>query len=172
MALESEERMEDVERAAPVARSTNWVRAVISGLLAGLLFLVLEMAMVPLFLGGSPWAPVRLIGAILLGQDVLPPPASFDATVAVVALIIHLVMSTIYGLIVGALVHDRETAVALLIGFIFGLVLYFVNFYGFTVIFPWFAQARNWVTIFNHLAFGVATAALYKSLTAGAAEIT
>jgi len=54
----------------------SWRPAILSGLIAGLVFLILEMVMVPLFLGVSPWALVRMIGAIVLGQGVLPPSNS------------------------------------------------------------------------------------------------
>ena len=37
-----------------------------------------------------------------------------------------------------------------------GLALYVVNFYGFSAIFPWFAMARNTVSIMSQIAFGMA----------------
>ncbi|MDQ3007384.1 MAG: hypothetical protein M3R47_18615, partial [Chloroflexota bacterium] len=54
--------------------------------------------------------------------------------------------------------------VAILIGAVFGLILYFINFYGLTAIFPWFAMARNWISIFAHIMFGLIAAAAYKQL--------
>jgi hypothetical protein len=44
------------------------------------------------------------------------------------------------------------------------LVIYFVNFYGFAAIWPWFAQARNWVSILSHITFGVVLAWSYKAI--------
>lgn len=142
----------------------NWRAAISTGLLAGLLFLLLEMIMVPLFLGGSPWAPPRLIGAILLGRDVLPPPATFNLAVFVTAMLLHFSLSVIYGIIVGFLTHRQSMTVALGIGLVFGFILYLVNFFLFTAEFPWFANARNWVSIFAHIVFGLAAAWLYKTL--------
>jgi lipid-binding SYLF domain-containing protein len=49
-------------------------------------------------------------------------------------------------------------------GAVFGLVLYLVNFYGFTTAFPWFAMARGPITIITHIIFGVAAAWAYKGL--------
>ena len=139
--------------------------AALAGLAAGLLFLILEMLMVPLFLGGSPWGPPRMIGAIVLGQDVLPPPATFALGVVIVALILHFVLSAVYGLILGWLISRFGTGTALIVGAVFGLVLYFVNFYGMTAVFPWFEMARNWVSIFAHIVFGVAAAWAYVRFT-------
>lgn len=53
---------------------------------------------------------------------------------------------------------------AVAIGIGFGLTLYVVNFYGFTALFPWFAMARNWVSIVSHAVFGLAAAWAYEVL--------
>ena len=45
-----------------------------------------------------------------------------------------------------------------------GSALYAVNLYGFTALFPWFAQARDWITITAHLMFGVTAAGVYRWL--------
>lgn len=55
------------------------------------------------------------------------------------------------------------TGAALAVGAAFGLVLYLVNLYAFTAVFPWFAMARNWVSIFAHIVLGVATAWAYRA---------
>lgn len=47
---------------------------IIAALIAGAVFMMLEMIMVPLFLNGSPWAPPRLIAGIIMGKSVLPMP--------------------------------------------------------------------------------------------------
>jgi hypothetical protein len=43
------------------------------------------------------------------------------------------------------------------------VLLYVVNFYGFTALFPWFAMARNWVSIVAHAVFGFAAAWVYEA---------
>lgn len=138
--------------------------AIEAGLLGGLIFLTLEMLMVPLFAGGSPWGPPRMIAAIVLGRDVLPPPATFNLGIVVVALIVHFILSIAYAFVIGLIVHRLRTATAAFVGLIFGFVLYFVNFYGFTAFFPWFAEARNWISVFAHFVFGLSTAVIYKAL--------
>ena len=55
-------------------------------------------------------------------------------------------------------------------GAVFGLAVYFVNFYGFTALFPWFAMARNSISVFAHMMFGVALAFAYGRLTRHAVE--
>ncbi len=128
--------------------------AVRAGLLAGLLFLILEMILVPVVGEGSPWGPPRMIGAILLGKGVLPPPADFAAVPFLAAIAVHFSLSVIYAIVLAALIKGFDTGVAILIGLVFGLALYFVNFYVLTAAFPWFAMARNPITVFTHLVFG------------------
>jgi hypothetical protein len=142
----------------------NWSSAVWAGVIAGAVFMILEMIMVPLFLGGSPWAPPRMIAAIVMGQGVLPPPATFDLGVLTVAMIVHFALSILYAVILAAITFRLTTSPALLVGAAFGLLLYLVNFFVFTAIFPWFAEARNWVSVFAHIVFGLAAAWSYKAL--------
>ena len=145
-------------------RTPHWMAAVWSGLIGGLVFLVLEMIMVPLFLGVSPWAPVRMIGAILLGSEVLPPPATFDLGIFLAAAVVHFVLAIAYGLILASLVFRFTLGTSLGIGLLFGAALYLINFFVFTGAFPWFAEARNWVSLFAHLVFGLTAAWVYKGL--------
>lgn len=129
--------------------------AVWAGLIAGIVFVVLEMLMVPIFLGGSPWGPPRMIAAIAMGRDVLPPPATFDFGILAVAVLIHLVLSVLLAFVFALLAKGRSLGAAIGIGIVFGLVLYGLNFYVMTAVFPWFAEARNWVSIFAHAMFGL-----------------
>lgn len=69
-----------------------------------------------------------------------------------------------------AVVERMNTGTAVLVGAAFGLGLYVLNFYGMTAAFPWFATARNWVSIFSHVVFGLVAAASYKQL-AGPAPV-
>ena len=156
-------RAETSVRTAP-----DWRAAVWAGIIAGVVFLVLEMAMVSMFLGGSPWDPPRMMAAIVLGERVLPmpgqPPPPLTATVVLTALGVHFVLSTIYALILSALIARLPSSAAIAVGIVFGVTLYVVNFYGFTAVFPWFAMARNWVSIFAHAVFGLAVAWAYVAL--------
>lgn len=145
-------------------RIEDWRAAVLSGLIGGLVFMILEMAMVPLFLGGSAWGPPRMIAAIVMGNEVLPPPATFDMGIVMVAMLVHFPLSIIYA-IAAAIIFDRVSPLpSVIIGAVLGLLVYVINFYGFTAVFPWFAEARNWVSIFAHIVFGVAVAASYEGL--------
>lgn len=148
----------------------DWRAAICAGLIAGLVFLVLEMGMVWLFMGESPWAPPRMIAAIVLGEGVLPmppdKPATFSMGIVITAMIIHFMLSIIYGLIGAAIVANRMGyAAAIGLGAVAGLAIYLVNFYPIAnALFPWFAMARNWISIFAHVMFGAIVGAAYVGL--------
>jgi uncharacterized membrane protein YagU involved in acid resistance len=164
LSLDGRLSMDSSKQGALARRGIDWGVAVWAGVIAGIVFMMLEMVMVPLFLGASGWGPPRMIAAIVMGRGVLPPPASFDLGVMMVALIVHLVLSIVFALILAWLIYRVGTGVALLIGAAFGLLLYLVNFYGFTAVFPWFAEARNWVSVFTHVVFGFVAAWAYKGI--------
>ncbi len=54
---------------------------------------------------------------------------------------------------------------AVVVGALVGLALYVIDFYGMTAIFPWFAMARNTISIVSHIAFGILMGLSYKALT-------
>ena len=82
--------------------------AIGAGISAGAVFMMLEMALVGTIGGGSPWGPPRMIAAMAMGEGVLPPPASFDFGIMMVAMMIHLVLSIILGIVLGwAISHWR-----------------------------------------------------------------
>lgn len=143
----------------------DWSAAIWAGIIAGVVFMMLEMIMVTLFMpDGSPWGPPRMIAAIVMGQDVLPPPATFAVAPMMAAMVLHFILSIIYAIILAFIVNRFGLGIAAIIGLVFGLILYLVNFYGFTAVFPWFAMGRGWISIFAHLMFGLIAALAYKWL--------
>lgn len=85
---------------AAAARRIHFAGAIWSGLIAGLVFLMIEMTML-MMMGQSPWGPPRMMGAIVLGPDALPPPASFDMGAVGAAMLVHFPLSVLYAFILG-----------------------------------------------------------------------
>lgn len=134
------------------------------GFVAGFVFMVIEMILLPATLGESFWTPIQMIAAIVMGEDEANQSATFNLGILMVALIIHFSLSVIYTYVLTLFISNRSTVAAISIGGIFGLALYFINLYGFTFIFPWFARARNWAGIFAHIMFGFAAGYSYNML--------
>ena len=101
---------------------------------------------------------VRLTAALAMGSGILHPPSAPLWTLLPVATLIHFTLSFIYALLPAYLIGRLRTGPALFSGALYGLAIYGINLYGFTLLFPWFAVDRNWVTLATHLVFGVALA--------------
>jgi hypothetical protein len=108
-------------------------------------------------------APLRLIGAIVLGQDALDASASL-LPAALAGTVVHLMFSALFGVIFGLLAWVvpalSESSPALLVGAsAYGLLLWAVNFH---VIAPWagwaWLPARSvlWLQLLAHT-FGFGT---------------
>lgn len=149
-------------RGTDMLTGIRWGAAAWAGIVAGLVFMIMEMLMVWMFMGQSPWGPPRMIAAIAMGKEVLPPPATFSFGIVMVGTLVHMALAVLYGLVLGPIVHRMGTGAALATGAVFGLVLYVVNFYLVApMMFPWFTEARNWIQITVHLTFGLVAAAVY-----------
>jgi len=143
----------------------NWLVAIFSGLSAGIIATAVQLA-----LWWAALLPVthmllrdsRLAAAIVMGRSVLPPPVTFAWDVMLVATLIHLALSAAYGCALAPLISRLSLRRSMLAGAIFGLALFALNMYGFTLLFPWFDASRDWITVVAHVAFGMSAAVLYK----------
>lgn len=153
------------------ARTIDWSAAVWAGVVAGIVFMLMEMILAPLFAGApSMWAPPRMIAAIGMGEGVLPPPATFDFGVVMVAMIIHFALSIVFGIVTAFIVRNMSTGPAIAVGVVLALLLYVFVFYVMTPVWPWFANGRGWVAIVSHIAFGAVVAWWYKARAEPAEE--
>jgi hypothetical protein len=142
----------------------DWKAAVIAGLIAGAIFLLVLLVAYPLVTGGTPWTVFRFMGAIILGESVLPPPTTYDAGVVVTAVLLHFILSVIYTLVLAFIVHRWGILVSVIGGVLFGLALYLINFFTFTMFFPWFYPARAWPFSVVHILFGAIAGGVYELL--------
>ncbi|SCU80626.1 conserved membrane hypothetical protein [Cupriavidus necator] len=148
-------------------RRPDWRVAVIAGLAAGVIFLLLEV-LATWIVGTSPWAPFRMTAAIVMGHSVASLQPTFDLGITLAALVVHFALSVIFGLILAAIMAsfslDSSIGIAALAGVIFGLVVYGLDFYGMTRVFPWFGDARGAASLVTHLVFGLVVAITYMKL--------
>jgi hypothetical protein len=157
------------ETKAPCLRMPDWGAAGWAGLIAGTVLMLSEISLLPFEKGGNAWVPVRMVAAIVFGRQALPPPPYFiqaepGSGVFFMALALHFSLALIYLRFLSTMIYKLDRKTAALAGAFFGLILYAVNFYGFTAAFPWFAAARGWVSAFSSILFGLVAAASYKAL--------
>lgn len=148
-------------------RLPDWPAAAVSGFVAGAALMVLDLLWSALVSGESPWRTSHLIAAIVLGQDTLASSA-FGFSVVTVALVTHYALGVVFGLalafIIAGFHWDTSPGMTALVGAVFGLALYVLNFHAMTQIFPWFTELRGWPTLAAHLLFGIVAALMYRQL--------
>jgi hypothetical protein len=147
-------------------RSPDWTAAAVSGFLAGAVLMVLGLLWSAVT-DASPWITSHRIAAIVMGPEALQL-TDFSFLAVAAALVTHYVLGIVFGLVMGAVIApfhlDSSTGMVLLVGAVFGLALYLLNFYGMVLFFPWFADMRGWATLAAHLIFGIVTAYMYRQL--------
>lgn len=144
-----------------------WRDAIVAGICGGIVFLAAKIALGTL-LGEDPLTPLLMIAAIVLGTEVLPTdtmPVTLDMGVALTALALHLSLSIVYGLIIGALIQRttmHSYMIAMAAGTAVGLVIYLLNFFFIALfVFDWFGAGRNGVNLATHALYGVVTASIF-----------
>lgn len=154
--------------------SGGWItQGMIGGVLAGIVFALFEMIMAALMNGASAfWMPLRMIGAIVLGQRALMPDYSLVGA-AITGLIVHMVLAVIFGTIFAAIVAFVSSlatshGIVIAAATIYGFVLWIVNFYAIARIarWDWFPDKTNpIVQFFAHALFFGTTLGLYLTAT-------
>jgi len=139
----------------------DWSAALWGGIISGLVFFLLNMLLSALAVG-SPWIYVRLIASTVLGTDVLPPPASFELSIFLVALAIHLAISLLYASLISLVIYRWGLIVGFIGGGLLGLALYVINFYAISFFFPWFYPYRSWMMVVSHVIFGALAGGIYE----------
>ncbi len=146
---------------------SGWRAMIWAGVMAGVVSTLIQILLWLIFTDDFPailYRDARLTAAMVLGSSVLPPPATFDVGVMLAATLIHFTISITCAAVLAISVARLDTIPALLAGIGFGVALYVVNLYGFTAIFPWFAQTRGWITLIVHGIFGLTAISVYRWL--------
>lgn len=153
--------MLDINRNAnrPQIRTASAGLWIWAGLVAGTMATLMQVLLWLAFTDTFPdilFRDARLTAALVLGISVLQPSSSIGISlIMTTATVIHFALSIAYAALLAALTTRLETMKALWAGAAFGVALYVINLYGFTFIFPWFVQARDWITLIAHGVFGV-----------------
>lgn len=135
------------------------------GMVAGIVFILFEM-IADWAMGNTFWMPLRMIGAIVLGEDALE--MSYSVTEAAVAGgIVHMALSALFGAVFGgllAVVHGLRSSRGVLVvaASLYGLTVWLVNFYAIApAAFEWFQNADPIVQFVAHtFLFGALLGAL------------
>jgi ABC-type cobalamin transport system permease subunit len=157
--------------ARPVGLLVDWKAVFWAGLAAGTVFLLLNLLVVPPLMGGKLWISVRLAASIVMGPEILAPPATFHAGALVACILTHYVLAMLLTAVIALVVHLGGLAMGIIGGALLGLAFYFIDYYSFTYFFPQFFAIKHWSVVASHVVFGAIAGGLYESLEREAYEL-
>ena len=141
----------------------DWSSAFWAGLIAGIIFYLLNVFVVPLFLGGNSWVIIRLFSSVFLGNGILAPPATYNLVSLIVSIFSVMLFSMLFTLTVTFILHRWGLLVGIVGGAIFGLAIYLINFYSLSYFFPWFYPMSSWSFLVTHILLGSVAGGVYES---------
>lgn len=141
----------------------DWGAAIWAGLIAGTIFLLLNVFLIPAVVGGDGWVIIHYLASLILGEQVLQPPFGFDLLALVVALAVNYVLALIFSVILALIIHRWGLLTGIILGALFGLAIYGINFYTMTLLFPWFFAINHWLFAVTHVVFGALAGGIYES---------
>ena len=165
--------MEDVKTYDAPGRPNLFLNGIVGGIIAGIVFVMAEMLMNVLILGKPFLGPLRLISSILLGTQAIQLSYPL-ATSLIVGVIVHLVLSSIFGVVFVYLLSwlkqlNVSAILQLVYGAIYGLVLWVLDFLILApVFFPQFTRVNQFWngfvahTFFFGLVLGIYVAIVYS----------
>jgi uncharacterized membrane protein YagU involved in acid resistance len=134
--------------------------AIVAGLIAGIIYMLLQMSLPHFLEGKGVWQLPNNIAAIGYGPGVVSSKMP-SAGPMLIFLILHFLVSILFAMIVGLFARGATTLVKIGTGIAAGALLYYASFYVGTYIFSWFANFRGWTCLADHLIFGIITALIY-----------
>ncbi len=110
------------------------------------------------------WIIIRLFSSIVLGEGILAPPATFNFSALLISIIINIFLSVSFALLIAFVLHKGELLTGIVGGALFGLAIYFVNFYSLSFFFPWFFALSSLPFVVTHILFGAFAGGIYELL--------
>src|SRR5260221_1885643 len=86
-------------------RITRWGKGAYAGVIAGALFITVEMFLIEAFGKGNIWDPVRLSASIAMGNRVVATSEPFTFDIFFVGMLVHFVLSIWYAVVLGMLIR-------------------------------------------------------------------
>lgn len=142
-----------------ILRHVTWRAVLISGLVAGTLFLLTDVILAPALLKVDGVLTLKYFAGLVLGSKVL---TQSGASILITGIIVHYVLSLIFALVIALVVHRWGMVVGIVGGAILGVAIYGINLYTFTLLFPWFFAINSTVILLCHAIFGAVAGGVYE----------
>lgn len=142
-----------------------WGTALVAGIVAMIVFAIVEMAFSWAMRGASPWHPLVVFGTATIDALLPDRHAGGGPRTIVVGCALLIVLGALSGVILAAIVDRVGVVTTVIAGLIFGLAMFALDLYGFARLFPVLAPIRDWMSALAYAIQGVLTAGLYKAMT-------
>ena len=131
-------------------KQVQWGPAVGAGLIAGFVLVIVPR--------GSPWSSLTFFQPTIMGRSL-----ATSTTPLILAWLVHLAVSVVYGLFISRVLVSFAFRRALLTGALLGLILYVINF-GVVSLFWHGYRGNELLVVFTHIVFGLICAGAYRGL--------
>ena len=142
-----------------ILRHVTWRAVLISGLIAGTLFLITDLIFAPIVTKVDAALTLRYCAGLVLGSKVLTQTGT---NILVTGIIVHYVLSLVFALVIAIVVHRWGMVVGIVGGAILGVAIYGINLYTVTLLFPWFFAINSTVILLCHAIFGAVAGGVYE----------
>lgn len=146
-------------------RSIAWGPALVAGIVAMIVFAIVEIAFSWAMRGESPWHPLVVFGTATV--DALMPgrPAGGGPRTIAIGCMLLLVLGALSGVILAYIVDRVGVVTATIAGAVFGLAMFAIDLYALARAFPVLADLRDWMSGLAYVIQGALAAGLYKAST-------
>ncbi|MGJ3237469.1 MAG: hypothetical protein ACFE0Q_02070 [Anaerolineae bacterium] len=144
-----------------IQENIAWRAIPISALLAGTVFLGVNMALNPVLYGVDSLFILRYFSSIVLGNAVLIDADALELSIGV---LVHYGLSFLFTFIISVVVHRWGLLVGIIGGALLGLAIYGINFYTMTVFYEWMFALQTPLLLVSHVLFGAVAGGVYELL--------
>ena len=144
-----------------IQRNVAWRAIPFAGLIAGTVFLLMNLILSPLLLQIDPTIILRYFASLVMGTSAL---VSDNASFLLVGVLTHYVLSIVFTFIISIVIHKWGLAVGIIGGAILGLSIYGINLYTGTLVFQWFYAIDSPLLVISHVVFGAVAGGVYETL--------
>lgn len=146
-------------------RTVDWSIALVAGIVAMIVFAVIEIAFSWAVRGEAPIRPLVVYGAATLNAVTPSVHPGGGPKTAIVGAVCLLALGALSGIILAYIVDRIGIAAAAIAGAVFGLAMYAVDLYGMARVLTSLVALRDWMSALAYVIQGALAAALYKIMT-------
>jgi hypothetical protein len=160
--------LEEVAVAAFTKRDdtrVSWGTAIVAGIIAMVVFAIVEMAFSWAMRGQSPWHPLAVFGTATIDALLPDTHAGGGPRTIVIGAALLLVLGALSGAILAMIVDRVGVTTAAIAGVVFGLAMFVVDLYGVARLLPVLHELRDWMSALAYAIQGGLAAGLYKATT-------